>query len=82
MLTQNALAEIRTELANQRTLLAYIRTALASLSVGIAVIQFIGGNLLLTALGIVLILFAAISIVMGIISYRKYKETDMHYIPK
>lgn len=72
--TRDRLAQTRTELANQRTLLAYIRTALACFSAGVAIIQFINCSEILKAIGVGLIVIAPVLLIVGYLSYRKYRK--------
>lgn len=72
--TRDRLAQTRTELANQRTFLAYIRTALASFSAGVAIVQFIDSSEILRAIGVGLIILAPVFLIIGNLSYRRYRN--------
>lgn len=72
--TRDRLAQTRTELANQRTFLAYIRTALASFSAGVAIVQFIDCSKTVKAIGVCLIILAPVFLLVGYLSFRKYRN--------
>jgi len=64
------LAAYRTVLANERTFLAYVRTALTFLVVGVTFVKFFG-NVLIEAVGWVLIPLGILTFIKGVLSYRK-----------
>lgn len=73
MILRDILAENRTTLANERTLLAYMRTALTMFVAGVTFIRFFG-YLLVEIIGWILIPVGIITMIRGMISYRKMKR--------
>src|SRR5262245_56032906 len=62
--------DVRFLLANERTLLAWLRTALALLAGGVALAQFAGPDLVLTAVGVGLLILGGLAASIGYLRYR------------
>ena len=73
LILRDRLAAQRTLLANERTLLAYARTALTFLIGGVTFLQFFG-HVVAQALGWTFIPAAAVTAVVGGLSYRRTKR--------
>lgn len=67
---KNRLAQIRTDLANERTLLAYGRTSLMMAASGATVIKFFGDSRELYFTGIALIVLGGMIGTIGIARFR------------
>ncbi|MCX7736286.1 MAG: DUF202 domain-containing protein [Candidatus Kapabacteria bacterium] len=67
------LAAVRSILANERTFLSYQRTALTLAAVGFSLIKFFDG-LWSDITGWVFISFSIITIILGIIRYRRMRD--------
>jgi putative membrane protein len=64
-----------TTLANERTLLAYVRTALALAAAGSALLaEFLGGGRTAIAIGWILIVLGASTMVVGIVRYLQVRR--------
>lgn len=73
MTNSEKLAQLRTELANERTLLAYFRSFIVTLSSGLAILKLeILSNL--KSLGVVLTILAPILLIMGLVRFLKTKK--------
>lgn len=72
MILRDHLAENRTTLANERTLLAYVRTALTLFIAGVTFIKFFN-HVMFVIIGWILIPLSVLTIVKGLISFRKMK---------
>lgn len=74
LILRDHLAIDRTILANERTILAYVRTSLAVIAAGATLIYFsdqtiirvIGGFLIVTGLGV---------LIVGVLRYKKMKDS-------
>ena len=73
MILRDFLAADRTMLANERTFLSYTRTALAFVIGGASMIHFLNGAFADVGGG-VLIVFGAISLVVGVQRYRWFRK--------
>lgn len=67
------LAAVRSILANERTFLSYQRTALTLAAVGFSLIKFFDG-LWSSVIGWSFILFSIITIILGIMRYRRMRD--------
>lgn len=65
LILRDALAIDRTRLANERTLLAWLRTALMMLVSGITLLKLFEGQLIMEALGALLIPLSLITAALG-----------------
>lgn len=74
LILRDHLAIDRTVLSNERTVLAYIRTSLAIMAVGATLIHFFEESLI-KMIGGILIFFGLIIIFVGIIRYKKMKDS-------
>jgi len=73
LILRDRLARDRTELANERTLLAYIRTGIMLLGSSITLIKLLADSPFMLILGYVLFPISLLTIIWGIIRYRKVK---------
>ena len=74
LILRDHLAIDRTVLANERTILAYVRTSLALIAAGATLIYF-SADLLIKMLGGILIVSGAGILLVGILKYKKMKES-------
>lgn len=74
LILRDYLAAQRTVLANERTLLAYTRTALTLLIGGVTFIEFFG-QVAAHALGWVFLPAAGLTVVVGVLKYRRMKDS-------
>jgi putative membrane protein len=70
LILRDYLAADRTVLANERTFLAYVRTALTLFAAGVTFIHFFQ-PLVLQIIGWILMPLGVISLIIGLIRYRK-----------
>ena len=70
---QSELAMERTRMANRRTLLAYIRSAVGFIVAGAGLLKFIQDPIWIY-IGIICIILAPITIIAGIIDYRRVNK--------
>ena len=70
---QSELAMERTKMANRRTLLAYIRSAVGFVVAGAGLLKFIQDPIWIY-IGIICIILAPITIIAGIIDYRRVNK--------
>lgn len=77
LIIRDYLAIQRTNLSNERTFLAYIRTSMGLLIVGVSFIEFSDAKALFIV-GIVLIGFAVVSLLVGLINYFRRKKQIPH----
>ena len=70
---RNRLAQIRTEMANERTLLSYLRTALGFIAVGIPAVWWFEGYAI-RALGVGSLVTGIVFIGIGVRRFLTYKS--------
>lgn len=73
LIIRDYLAIQRTNLSNERTFLAYIRTFVGLLAVGVTFIKLLDAKFLIIV-GVILVAFAIVSLVVGVINYFKRKK--------
>jgi putative membrane protein len=74
LILRDRLAAQRTVLANERTLLAYARTALTLLIGGVSLIEFFG-RVVAQAIGWLLLPVAGLVMVVGVLRYRRTRDS-------
>lgn len=78
---RNELALMRTQLSNKRTLLTYLRMAMGLTATGIGLIHFLSERWLMSGIGVVCLIGAAIVIWIGTTEYSAVRQNLRKFDP-